>query len=105
MTVDPSSVTLTLMTHDVDTQPQQLQQQPAHTTLVTSDDAAPPDADVKVKTPGSSRRGKQYKCGHCHELGHNQYVYTSLSLSLSLCNHLLSLYQLTPRSIVYCHNL
>lgn len=30
---------------------------------------------AKVKTPGSSRRGKQYKCGNCGELGHNQYVY------------------------------
>ncbi|CAN8073187.1 unnamed protein product [Agarophyton chilense] len=31
-----------------------------------------PSDPPKQKTPGSSRRGKQYKCGHCHELGHNQ---------------------------------
>lgn len=30
------------------------------------------DQQPKQKTPGSSRRGKQYKCGNCHELGHNQ---------------------------------
>lgn len=57
-------------------------EQPVAVTLmpdVDSADHVPPPphpehepATPKQKTPGSSRRGKQYKCGNCHELGHNQ---------------------------------
>lgn len=66
MTIDPSAITVTLMTPEVDPH----HQQQATTTLITSE--AVQQDDIKPKTPGSSRRGKQYKCGNCHELGHNQ---------------------------------
>lgn len=64
-------------------QPQQQQQQqskqvqssePAFSALPSSDTTVP-DVESKPKLLGSTRRGKQYKCGNCHELGHNQYVF------------------------------
>lgn len=71
MTADPTAVAVSLMTADVDPQQQpQPQEQPVVTSL--AEPPHHPEEPIKPKTPGSSRRGKQYKCGHCHELGHNQ---------------------------------
>lgn len=77
MTADPTAVAVSLMTADVESQPQPPPQQTVINAL--ADPVPHPDEAIKTKMPGSSRRGKQYKCGHCHELGHNQYVLSHLS--------------------------
>lgn len=75
MTIDPSAVAVTLMTQEVEHQQQQQQGVAALEAAEASN-----HEDVKPKGPGSTRRGKQYKCGNCHELGHNQYVLLFLFL-------------------------
>lgn len=61
MTAETAPLAVSLMAQEVDPQPA------PHTATETTS----PDDATKAK-PGSSRRGKQYKCGNCHELGHNQ---------------------------------
>lgn len=69
---DPPNVSSDALPSASAPQPHTLHAQQPLTTFISRDDPLL-DADVKSKTP-SSRRGKQYKCGHCHQLGHNQYV-------------------------------
>lgn len=71
MAADPA-VTVALLTHDVDPTNQAPEASPTPRT-------PPPQHNITLvvdekpsKSSASSRRGKQYKCGNCHELGHNQ---------------------------------
>lgn len=68
----------------------QLQSSQAAFSTLPSSDTALVDTESKPKILGSTRRGKQYKCGNCHELGHNQYVFEHIFLFLlhALSRHL-----------------